>query len=60
MVGDRREHDLEDALIAKTKLRRAPHFASAFDRLAAELRQLTADRQQTPSEILLGEGRAER
>jgi plasmid stability protein len=31
-----------------------------FDTLAAELRALTAARQQTPSEILLREGRSER
>ena len=31
-----------------------------FDTLAAELRKLTARRKQTPSEILLREGRRER
>ncbi len=31
-----------------------------FERLAAELRRLTADRPQTPSEILQREGRDER
>ena len=33
---------------------------SSFDTLAAELRRLTRDRKQTPSEILLREGRRER
>lgn len=32
----------------------------SFDDLALELRKLTASRQQTPSEILLREGRDER
>lgn len=32
----------------------------SFDTLAAELRQLTRGRKQTPSEVLLREGRAER
>ena len=32
----------------------------SFDTLAAELRQLTRDGKQTPSEILLREGREER
>lgn len=31
-----------------------------FDALAAELRKLTASRRQTPSEVLLREGRDER
>jgi plasmid stability protein len=31
-----------------------------FDSLAADLRKLTRDRRQTPSEILLREGRDER
>lgn len=31
-----------------------------FDALAAELRKLTAERKQTPAEILLREGRDER
>lgn len=31
-----------------------------FDELAAELRNLTKSRKQTPSEVLLREGRAER
>jgi plasmid stability protein len=31
-----------------------------FDRLAAELRQLTLGRQHTPAEVLLREGRDER
>ncbi|QCI66618.1 FitA-like ribbon-helix-helix domain-containing protein [Phreatobacter stygius] len=33
---------------------------SSFDDLAAELRAMTARRRQTPSEILLREGREER
>jgi len=32
----------------------------SFDTLAAELRELTKRRQQTPSEVLLREGRDER
>lgn len=32
----------------------------SFDELGAELRALTADRRQTPSEALLREGRDER
>ena len=32
----------------------------SFDDLAAELRKLTAKRKQTPSEVLLREGRDER
>ncbi|MCL2716620.1 MAG: hypothetical protein FWD68_19160 [Alphaproteobacteria bacterium] len=34
--------------------------APNFDELAAKLRELTAKRKQTPSEILLHEGRDER
>jgi plasmid stability protein len=33
---------------------------SSFDKLAADLRKLTRRREQTPSEILLREGRDER
>jgi antitoxin FitA len=33
---------------------------SSFDKLAADLRQLTKGRKQTPSEVLLREGRDER
>jgi Arc/MetJ family transcription regulator len=36
------------------------HSRPTFDTLAAEFRALTADRQHTPSEILLREGRNER
>lgn len=32
----------------------------SFDELAAELRRLTAQRKQTPSEVLVREGRKER
>jgi plasmid stability protein len=32
----------------------------SFDKLAADLRMLTKHRKQTPSEVLLCEGRAER
>jgi plasmid stability protein len=32
----------------------------SFDKLAADLRRLTKGRQQTPSEVLLREGRKER
>lgn len=32
----------------------------SFDKLAAELRKLTRRRKQTPSEVLLREGRGER
>jgi plasmid stability protein len=34
--------------------------APSFDRLAADLRKLTKRRKQTPSEVLLREGRQER
>ena len=33
---------------------------ASFEKLAAELRKLTKVRKQTPSEVLLREGRAER
>jgi antitoxin FitA len=33
---------------------------SSFEKLAAELRELTKARKQTPSEVLLREGRRER
>jgi antitoxin FitA len=33
---------------------------SSFEKLAAELRKLTKGRKQTPSEVLLREGRRER
>ena len=33
---------------------------SSFEKLAAELRKLTKGRKQTPSEVLLREGRGER
>jgi plasmid stability protein len=38
----------------------AGEVESSFDRLAADLRKLTKRRKQTPSEILLREGRNER
>ena len=38
----------------------AAEVEPSFDTLAAELRKLTAARKQTPSEILLREGRDER
>jgi plasmid stability protein len=38
----------------------AAEVEPSFDTLAAELRKLTSRRQQTPSEILLREGRDER
>jgi antitoxin FitA len=38
----------------------APEAETSFDTLAAELRKLTKGRKQTPSEILLREGRKER
>ncbi len=34
--------------------------AASFDRLAADFRKLTRGRRQTPSEVLLREGRDER
>ena len=43
---------LRQALSAETEL--------SFDTLAAELRQLTKRRKQTPSEVLLRQGRDER
>lgn len=38
----------------------AGEVESSFDKLAADLRKLTRRRKQTPSEILLREGREER
>ena len=38
----------------------ADEVEPSFDKLAADLRRLTKRRQQTPSEILLREGREER
>jgi plasmid stability protein len=38
----------------------AAEVEPSFEQLAAELRKLTAGRQQTPSELLLREGRDER
>ena len=38
----------------------AAEVEPSFDTLAAELRQLTGKRKQTPSEVLLREGRDER
>jgi plasmid stability protein len=38
----------------------AAEIEPCFDRLAAELRKRTASRKQTPSELLLREGREER
>jgi plasmid stability protein len=38
----------------------ATEVEPSFEKLAAELRKLTRDRKQTPSEILLREGREER
>jgi plasmid stability protein len=38
----------------------ATEIEPSFETLAAELRSLTKDRKQTPSEILLREGRDER
>jgi plasmid stability protein len=38
----------------------ASEVEPSFEQLAAELRKLTAGRRQTPSEILLREGRDER
>lgn len=43
---------LRQALAAEKEL--------SFDKLAAELRKLTRRRRQTPSEVLLREGRKER
>ena len=43
---------LRQALVGETEL--------SFERLAAELRKLTKRRKQTPSEILLRQGRDER
>jgi len=43
---------LRQALAAEEEL--------SFDKLAAELRKLTRRRRQTPSEVLLREGRKER
>ena len=38
----------------------ATEVEPSFDSLAADLRKLTRDRKQTPSEILLREGRSKR
>lgn len=38
----------------------AAEIDPSFEQLAADLRELTEDRKQTPSEILLREGRDER
>lgn len=38
----------------------ATEVEPSFDKLAAELRKLTKGRKQTPSEVLLREGREER
>jgi len=38
----------------------ATEVEPSFERLAADLRKLTAEREQTPSEMLLREGRDER
>ncbi len=38
----------------------AAEVEPSFDKLAAELRKLTKGRKQTPSEVLLREGREER
>ena len=76
MAGNLHVRNLDDALIAKLKLRAARHGRSteaehreilrqvlemeaepSFDDLAAQLRKLTAGRKQTPSEVLLREGR---
>ena len=65
MAGDLHGRKLEDDLIARLKRRAAQHGRSteaepSFDALAAELRKLTKNRKQTPSERLLREGRQER
>jgi antitoxin FitA len=38
----------------------APELEPSFETLAAQLRKLTRDRKQTPSEVLLREGRKRR
>jgi plasmid stability protein len=42
------------------RLGRSAEASADFDELAAELRNLTARRRQTPSEVLLRDGRDER
>ena len=42
------------------RLALAAEIEPSFDELAAELRRLTRRRRQTPSEVLLREGREER
>ena len=68
MAGNPHVRNL-DELVARLKRRAARHGRStgaaveiepSFDELAAELRELTKRRKQTPSEILLREGRDER
>jgi len=75
MAGNLHVRNLDDDLIARLKRRAARHgrsteaehreilrqaLAASFDTLAAELRKLTRRRKQTPSELLLREGREER
>jgi antitoxin FitA len=63
MPGKLHERNLKN-LIARLKHRAARRGRSAepelsFDELAAELRKLTKRRKQTPSELLLRQGRGE-
>ena len=65
MPGNLHVRNLDDDLIARLKRRAARHGRSteaepSFESLAAELRKLTNKRKQTPSEILLREGRKDR
>ena len=71
MAGNLHVRNLDDDLIARLKRRAARHGRSteaallnevepSFEKLAGDLRKLTRRRKQTPSEVLLREGREER
>jgi antitoxin FitA len=57
-VRHRRSAEAEHREILRQAL--AGEDEASFDKLAADLRKLTRGRRQTPSEILLREGRDER
>jgi len=71
MAGNLHVRNLDDDLIARLKRRAARHGRSteaallnevepSFEKLASDLRMLSRRRKQTPSEVLLREGREER
>ncbi len=55
-----RSAEAEHRAILRQALESEAGAEVSFDELAAELRKLTSDRRQTPSEDLLREGRDER